>query len=127
MRKPKLQAIEIDGYVYHIARDEKTWREESRRRWQYVISSYGNWTIHMHHVMGRYGILKHMVENSCPLTNTLHTWEKCGDKAKADRVHAEAKRMISVHWGVDLYHRLQRIQHQEKFQPMYLWKLKEMA
>jgi len=122
MRKPKIQAIEIDGFVYHVARDESAWREESRKRWWFVVNQEANW--HMHHVMGRYGILKYMVENSCPILASMHMWEKSGDKAKVDRLQWNAMDMIRIHWGIDLYHRLQRIQRQEKAIPKYLWELK---
>ena len=118
MNESHVKSVTINGYTYHIAPNMNVWRAEAKRRWDFIDGwwHYDDF-IHWHHVAGRYGILKHMIENSCPMSESLHIYEKCGDKRYSDKVHEEAKDMILTYFNADLYNRLMEIQRKEKFNP----------
>ena len=115
---PRVTPIKIDGKLYHLARNEKVWREEAKIRWQFELDKYpadAPW--HWHHVAGRAGVLKLMIENTCPLLESEHIYEKCGDPKFSHIPHDKAMEMVVRYFGIALYQRLMNLGRTEKFNP----------
>lgn len=114
---PRVREIEIDGHKYHMACDEKVWKEEAKRFWfKDAWSTPSADSFHWHHTAGRFGVLKLMVENSCPVPTTLHIFEKT---AQAQKLYHFVYTLFCTTEGKgeDLWLRLMKIRQKEKFNP----------
>ena len=115
MGEPRITPIEIDGKAYHLARDIKVWRDEAKKFWfgdaWYMPSTD---SFHWHHTAGRAGILRLLIENSCPVPSSLHIFEKT---SHAHKVHDFVHNIICKEKGEDLWLRLMKIRQKEKFNP----------
>ena len=116
----EIKRIKCFGHYYHIITGrvsknvkERMWKKEACKKWgvEYSIFS-GDW----HHPAGRKGILKYMVENSCPIDRAWHAKEKSINYD--DRL--EFGRYIRLKVGGTLYDRLQVIKnHISRINPKY--------
>ena len=71
MKVERIREITIDGITYHLARNITVWRAEIHKRYpQYPR----DWPCH--HVFGRNGILKLLIENGVPIPPDIHIHEK---------------------------------------------------
>ena len=68
-----MKILKIDNLTLHIADTEYEYRKALKNRKDYVRG----W--HPHHIAGRYGILKLMIENIIFINPALHVDEKCGE------------------------------------------------
>ena len=98
-----------------MARDEKVWREEAKKFWfKDAWSTPSADSFHWHHTAGRFGVLKLMVENSCPVPTTLHIFEKT---AQAHKLYHFVYTIICKEKDEDLWLRLMNIRQKEKYNP----------
>jgi len=120
--QPRIKMVKIDGHVYHIARNWEICKAAAKEIWR-GYSDFQN--VHWHHVVGRAGILKHMVEAVCPMPIKIHKLEKALKPADRERVHDYARRAIFMRFGEEHYIRLCRIRNMELHHPKQL-KVKEI-
>ena len=99
---PHVQKVEINNNIYHLARDLPVWRKEVKKRCGYT-SMPGE----CHHIMGRTGILKLLIENGVYLSLTTHSFQKSLSTKERDWFSKEVQRYIPL----DLYDRLMEIKN----------------
>ena len=99
---PRVQRVTINDHEYHLARDLTVWREEVKK--QYGYSSMPG---ECHHIMGRTGILKLLIENGVYLSLTTHSFQKSLSTKARDWFSKEVQRYIPL----DLYDRLLKIKN----------------
>jgi len=99
---PRVQKVIINGHEYHLARDLPVWRKEVKKRCGYT-SMAGE----CHHIMGRTGILKLLIENGVYLSFTTHSFQKSLSTKERDWFSKEVQRYIPF----DLYDRLLKIKN----------------
>jgi len=97
--------------TYRIARTWELCKKEAVKEWENQYS--GDW----HHVFGRYGILKYMVEAIVPLTRNVHIYEKTNEYA---RVQAMGELLHKYHYGRIQHEFLKSIARWEKDRPRQL-------
>ena len=114
---PSIVMVVIDGFVYRLARDEQIWRAAGMKRWFGIERPDGEF--HNHHIAGRYGILKLLIENHIPIGPTIHGYEKSSNvqdrEACKGFIHSVVERRYP-----GLYDRLMRIQKHEEWFPKTL-------
>ena len=114
----EIKRIKCFGHYYHTvtgrasrAVKDRLWRKEVIKRWGLSSFSGG-----IHHVAGRRGILRYMIENGCPLDMIWHAKEKSLNMD--DRI--EFGRYVRLKVGGQLYDRLQNIkQYITRINPKY--------
>jgi hypothetical protein len=116
----EVKRIKCFGHYYHVIEGkssknvkERMWKKECCKRWgiEYSIFS-GDW----HHPAGRKGILRYMIENSCPVTRERHNQEK----SLNFELRTDFQRWVRLKVGGTLYDRLLVIKnHIERINPKY--------
>jgi len=97
------------GRVYHLAKNEKEWKEAVARR--SVGRGWSNGKGDYHHIAGRHGKLRWMVENGIQIPRKLHGLQKDLDFRKRVVFQKKIKSVV----GADLYERLWDMRHFFKF------------
>jgi hypothetical protein len=97
---PRVQVVKINDHEYHLARDLTVWRKEVKKN-----SDLNNGECH--HIMGRTGILKLLIENGVYISLTTHSFQKSLSTKERDWFTKEVKRYIPL----DLYDRLLKIKN----------------
>jgi hypothetical protein len=106
--KPRIRTIRINGHEYHLARDLQVWRTEVKKARGYDILG-GD----CHHIMGREGILKLLIENGIYFDSEIHCYQKSLSTEERRKFRREVARYIPL----DLLGRLDDIKHQQRADP----------
>lgn len=79
-----MKTITINSFELHIAETFYEWRKEIKER---IVEGFDT-----HHIAGRYGILRYMVENILIEPHGIHIYEKSLDEKKR-KIHRDYVRM----------------------------------
>jgi len=115
--RPSFKTIKIydpsNKYLgtYRIARNWETCKKIAGTEWTTYYR--GDW----HHVYGRYGILKLMVEAIVPLTRNVHIYEKTNEYKQVQYI---GELLHKYHYGRILHEMLKIIAGWEKNRPKQL-------
>jgi len=113
-----MKTFEYEGIVFHLAETVAEWKREIRKKTEF----YGK-TWHYHHVMGRIGILRLLVENGVLIDPWWHGKEKSTDT----NTRLAFGKYIQNIVGKTMYKVLMKIRDYYKYQDATGRKFKELV
>jgi len=114
-----MKLIKIGNKTYRLANNLNEWRKEVRKLWW-------NREGEPHHIMGRWGILKHLVENGIIISPEIHRKEKSKSLEERIEFHKLIRDLVINRFGEEFYVNLLKIRDKEKYMPKTLkWEIIE--
>ena len=98
MSKTQLKRVKIYGHLYHLVTGRVTSATKDRR-WREEVSSSssffpGEFRYDYHHIGGRSGCLRWMVENGVMIPRALHGKEKSTDPKDRIKFHHDIQKLV---------------------------------